>query len=598
MSRQRIVTDLNLSGTGWQAFERTVQRLLIARGYQGVQLAGASGDGGADVTGTLNGKRWLFQAKRWRRAVGPSVIAETVAACRLYDAQIPVVVSLSGFDQAARTQQRDLQARGIPLQLWDRAALERQASLMPAQPLSQRDLDRFALRSYQVQAVDQMMGELLTGARSSLVVLATGLGKTFVAAEFYRRFTATRPRAKALVLAHRNELVYQLERSFWPMLSPEIATGVWNGNERPDHEALADLDVVFACVDSVASAVNSGREFPQFSLVIVDECHHLGTGNYSAVLGELSAADGGAFLVGMTATPWRPDGQSLHRWFDYPVVDLDMVRGLREGYLANVDYRMFTDNIDWDALTHSLAATAPSGTADRSLTPRGINRTLFIEEWDDAVVERLAEVWREQPRPRGIVFCGTIDHAERMSARINALGFTRAGVIASKTSSGKAVGAASRARTLWDFADGRTGVLCAVDILNEGVDVPDVNIVVFQRVTHSRRIFVQQLGRGLRLAPGKDRVIVLDFVSDIRRFAAGLELQDSLTPRSKKQREPRVQMGSKVTFMRANAEDKKGATFLREWLGDLREVQDADEDVQILRYPPTPDIRHTTKGDS
>jgi superfamily II DNA or RNA helicase len=72
---------------------------------------------------------------------------------------------------------------------------------------------------------------------------------------------------------------------------------------------------------------------------------------------------------------------------------------------------------------------------------------------------------------------------------------------------------------LWEFSDGQIGILCAVDVLNEGVDVPDVNLVVFQRVTHSRRIFVQQLGRGLRLADGKDKVVVLDFVNDIRRFA-------------------------------------------------------------------------------
>ena len=95
-----------------------------------------------------------------------------------------------------------------------------------------------------------------------------------------------------------------------------------------------------------------------------------------------------------------------------------------------------------------------------------------------------------------------------------------------------------RNRLLWDFADGRIGILCAMDVLNEGVDVPDVNLVVFQRVTHSRRIFVQQLGRGLRLAEGKDKVIVLDFVSDVRRFAAGLELQRASTRRGRHLAEP------------------------------------------------------------
>ena len=588
MSSQRIVNDLNLSGTKWQAFERIVQRLLIARNYEGVQLAGASGDGGADVTGTLNGRRWLFQVKRWRSAVGPEVIAQTVAACNRYDAQIPVVVSLNGFTEAARIQHQQLQADGIPLQLWDRAVLWRQAGLVPLEPLSQRLSNQFQLRNYQTSAVNAMMGEQISGARSALVVLATGLGKTFVAAEFHRRFAATRPGLKTLVLAHRNELVYQLERSFWPMLPASSATGVWNGVERPDPEALSDLDVVFACVDSVSLAVRSGRDLPDYNLVIVDECHHLGTGSYDAVLGALSAGDGGAFLVGMTATPWRPDGTGLQKWFDFPVVDLDMVHGLRNGYLANVDYRMYTDNIDWDALALGLAHSG----VNKAITPRGINRTLFIDEWDDAVVDRLAEAWREQSSPRGIVFCGTIDHAERMAARINALGFTGADVIASKTASGKSVDAATRARILWDFADGRIGVLCAVDVLNEGVDVPDVNIVVFQRVTHSRRIFVQQLGRGLRLAPGKDKVIVLDFVSDIRRFAAGLDLQNSLSAKSASQRDPRVRIGSRVTFMRANDEDRRGAQFLREWLGDLDAIQDAGEDVQILRYPPEETYRH------
>lgn len=87
---------------------------------------------------------------------------------------------------------------------------------------------------------------------------------------------------------------------------------------------------------------------------------------------------------------------------------------------------------------------------------------------------------------------------------------------------------AERNRILCDFQDGVIDVLCAVDILNEGVDVPDVNIIVFQRVTHSRRIFIQQLGRGLRLSKNKEKVIVLDFVSDIRRFAAGINLKDGL----------------------------------------------------------------------
>ncbi|WP_169983058.1 DEAD/DEAH box helicase family protein [Microbispora sp. H10836] len=583
---QRIVSDLLLSGTSWQAFERMVMRLVLARGFEHVRLAGTSGDGGADVIATKSGKRWLFQVKRWRTAVGPEVVAETLAATRRYEADIPVIVSKSGFAPAVLQQQRQLLAQGIKLQLWDSRKLIKQAELAEPEPTAQRCLDNYELRNYQSDAVDRMMGELVRGARSALVVLATGLGKTFVAAEFYRRFSLLRPTSKTLVLAHRNELVYQLERSFWPMLSTFQSTGVWNGYERPDFDVLRDLDLVFACVDSVASSLESGRALPHFDLVIVDECHHLGTLAYNSVLGELSAGDGGAFLVGMTATPWRPDGSALGKWFDHPVVNIDLVRGLREGYLANVDYRMYTDNVNWEALQELHGD---------QFSPRGINRTLFVDEWDDAVVQRLAEAWKEQTNPRAIVFCGTIDHAEKTAARINALAITRAQAIYSRSVSGRAMKPVERNKALWDFAEGRIGVLCAVDVLNEGVDVPDVNIVVFQRVTHSRRIFVQQLGRGLRLARGKDRVIVLDFVSDIRRFAAGLDLHSSLeAPQSRSG--SRVKLGSKVTFFHANEEDKPGAQFLREWLGDLKAVEEAGEDVHILRYPPEYDHSDFRRG--
>lgn len=245
------------------------------------------------MIGSLKGRRWLFQMKRWRSPVGPEVIAQTVDACRRYDAEIPVVVSLNGFEASVRAQQEQLAAKGIPLQLWDRRTLQRQADRIPETPPALQDPQRLQLRPYQGRAVDGLMDELVNGARSALIVLATGLGKTFVAAEFHRRARALRPGARTLVLAHRNELVYQLERAFWPLLPASAATGVWNGYERPDKDALNDLDVVFACVDSVATAVRAGRDLPHFGLVVVDECHHLGTAAYDAVLGELSAADGG-----------------------------------------------------------------------------------------------------------------------------------------------------------------------------------------------------------------------------------------------------------------------------------------------------------------
>jgi superfamily II DNA or RNA helicase len=269
---------------------------------------------------------------------------------------------------------------------------------------------------------------------------------------------------------------------------------------------LAEYEYVFACVDSVHSYLSKKEALPHFDLVLIDECHHAGSNTYESVLTDMAAGfETGPMLIGLTATPWRPDEKHLEDIFGDPVVSVDMVEGLQKGFLSNVDYRMYTDNIDWDALQNLEG---------KSFSPKQINRTLFIEEWDDSVVYELRRTWNEQTNPRAIVFCGTIEHAQIMCQKLNMLGFCKAEAIYSGSMTNY-----EKNRILSDFSEGLVNVVCAVDIFNEGLDVPDVNILVFQRVTHSRRIFIQQLGRGLRLSPNKEKVIVLDFVSDIRRSA-------------------------------------------------------------------------------
>lgn len=575
-----FLSDLAISATSWQAFERLISRLLIYEGNEYVSVVGRSGDGGADILALKNGRRWLYQVKRWASPVGAETVSRTIAAAARYEADIPVIVSKSGFTADARTQRNRLAAEGINVQLWDRDVLRRRAGRLASEPLVVRERDRFEVRPYQESVIQNIVSQWLRDSSGNgLVVLATGLGKTFIAAESLRRIYALKPDLRIIVLAHTNDLLYQLERSFWPFLTPDQATVIVNGSERPDWTDLRHFPIVFATRDTIASASASQIELPHFDFVVVDECHHMGSETYERALDALQIGTaGGPFLLGLTATPWRPDGISLATQLE-PIASIDLVEGLRQGFLSNVDYRMFTDNVDWDQLLQLHG--------DR-FSPRAINRTLFINQWDDSVVEQTRLAWAElQPSARGIVFCGTVDHAERMAARINAIGFTNASPIYSRSSAGYEMSPVERNKLLWDFADGRVGILCSVDVLNEGVDVPDVNLIVFQRVTHSRRIFVQQLGRGLRIAPGKERVIVLDFVSDIRRFAAGLDLQQQLKQAdSRRDRPARVDLHSKVEFKRANSPDIDSVGFLREWLGDLKEVENAGEDVNILRFPP------------
>ena len=557
----------------WQAFERNLCRLLTYEGYDNVRLVGQTGDHGADVTGNKAGKKWLFQAKHWKKPVGLDVAQETINAVYEYKADIPVIVSSNGFDAAVKSYQSTLLARKIPLQLWDSNTLVSRTKRLPDKTYNTKEP-----RDYQSPAIDEIVNAYFAGdGNRALVVMATGLGKTFVAAESVRRIRANNP-CKVLVCAHTNDLVYQLEKAFWPFLKPSEKTLIWNSYERPTAEMLDGADMTFACVDSVSGWIEAGKELPDYGILLVDECHHVGSSMYDRVFDALSAGKpGGSFALGLTATPWRPDETDLTQYFGEPRVTIDMVTGLNKGFLANVDYRMYTDNINWDALQNVQG---------HSFSPKQINRTLFINQWDDSVVYTLRDAWSEQPNPRAIVFCGTIEHALIMRDKINTLGFCKAEAIYSGNAGNEyePLSQYKRNRILSDFSDGTVNVVCVVDIFNEGIDVPDVNILVFQRVTHSRRIFIQQLGRGLRISEGKDKVIVLDFVSDIRRFAAGIALKDAVTPHDTQP--VRIDIPNKVTFMKVGGEDPESESFLRQWLNDVAAIEDSDEDASVLRFPP------------
>lgn len=560
-----------IRNSSWQCFERLICRLVLAEGFSSARVVGQSNDHGADVIASRNNIRWVLQAKYWNKPVGVDVIDETLRAAQTYNARIPVIVAKSGFDSKAIEHQRNLLASGIPLQLWDISTLAARA-----ERLSDDVPNKHKPRPYQETAIQGIVNAYTNKKNRALAVMATGLGKTFVAAEAVRRIHAITSGAKVLVLAHTNPLVYQLERSFWKFMTKHQTSVIWNGYEEPSTSQIQQADFVFACVNSVSDYIERTDDFPKFDIIIVDECHHAGSSMYNRVFSHTNAGQyGGPFLLGLTATPWRPDEVDLSNIFGETVVCIDMVEGLRKGFLSNVDYRMYTDNIDWDALQNLQG---------QSFTPKQINRTLFIEQWDDSVVYELKKTWNEQPNPRAIVFCGTIDHANIMCAKLNALGFCNAAAIYSNSGNGYTMTQFEKNRILSDFTDGTVNVVCTVDIFNEGIDVPDVNILVFQRVTHSRRIFIQQLGRGLRISDNKDKVIVLDFVSDIRRFAAGIELKDGLESGPKQA--TRISLPNSVTFKKVTGDDPETERFLRVWLDDIAAIEESGENSSVLKFPP------------
>lgn len=265
----------------------------------------------------------------------------------------------------------------------------------------------------------------------------------------------------------------------------------------------------------------------------------------------------------MTATPWRGDGALLDSVFGEPIDRVSLVDGMHMGYLAKVDYRMMCDNIDWDEVPKL---------AKKTVTIRDLNKRLFMPQRDDAVINHILTAMKDFDRPRIAIFSPSVAHAREFARKL-----TSRGISSENASTDDRL---KRRSILMDFTAGRLTAITSVDVLNEGIDVPDINILVFLRATHSRRIFVQQLGRGLRLAPGKEKVVVLDFVTDIRRLAAVVGLD-------REAKEETAQGEVETVYMRdgvVSFSDARAEAFVEAWLEDVTNLEET-EDAEKLAFP-------------
>lgn len=525
-----------------------VERALWHLGFIDVRVVDGAGDAGADILAVREREQWVFQCK-WssKRPVDRSGVDDMERARTHYHADKAVLVTNTGITRAAEDRRRALESVGIKITVWDGPTLaviwERMPERVPA---------RYTLRDYQVKAATAIKSDL--GARgAALLILATGLGKTVVGGEVINSFLAARPGASVLVAAHMKELVEQLERALWRHLDKSVPTRLVTGDIKP----TAYDGVVVGTVESVLGVARTGWR-PE--LVMIDETHHVSeNGRYAELLDLCSEAA----QFGVTATPWRGDKFDITNRFGAPSFTMGIAEGMAAGYLSTVDYRLFVDNLDWDLVRNA---------SEHGYSIKELNRSLFLPQRDEEIVEQFRVAWRETPDPRAVLFCQTIEHAERIATLLSTS--DQAWRHASFLHSG--LPRQRRQVLLNEFRLGRVPIITCVDVFNEGVDVPDVNLITFLRVTHSRRIFVQQLGRGLRLSPGKDALKVLDFVTDIRRVAATLELRRALE--TAEQESLRLS-GSRISF-----NDETAGTLLDHWIQDAASLETAADEVR-LQFP-------------
>lgn len=327
------------------------------------------------------------------------------------------------------------------------------------------------------------------GARAALVVMATGLGKTFLSALDFQQLEGGR----ALFIAHREEILTQALES-WQRVFPEKNLGLLVGDQREP-----DADILFASIQTLSRKQHLNSFKPDhFDYIVVDEIHHAAASTYRRVMGYFEPK----FLLGLTATPDRMDGASiLELCHDNLAYRAGLVRGISAQLLVPFRYFGVRDEIDFTNIpwrgrwsTDDLTrAAATEGRAEQSLreyrkhAPLGKRRTL--------------------------AFCCSVAHADYMAEF-----FRQNGIPAAAVHSGPS--SASRAKSLQELREGELEILCAVDVFNEGLDVPDINVVLMLRPTESPIIFLQQLGRGLRRPELSDKthLTIVDFIGNHRSF--------------------------------------------------------------------------------
>ena len=524
-------------------------------GFDDVRVVGGTGDKGADVVGVKNGQTWVVQCKHTTTSPPTKYAVQEVVDAGTYYAADRMLIATSRAVGAGVLAEIDRFRRvGIQVELLDPARLAALAKEVPEYPISRREL-----RAYQQSAVEKFR-EGLTDTGRAQVVLATGLGKTVVMAEvvadLYRDGLIRDNRV--LVLADKRELVRQLQFGFWHQLPKWVPTHLLSGDETP---SFYD-GITFATVQSIIGRID---DLPRFGLVLVDEAHHIGSSSFRRAIDALEPQ----MIGGATATPWRGDGFDIDELLGKPLIRLGISDGLREKFLSEVDYRLLADNVDWGFVQEI---------SSHNYSLNQLNKKLLLPTRDEEAARHIAEVFKNEKRHGGIVFSPTVDHAESFAGTLRGYGL-RAEAISSRQE------ARERDRLMAMFRRGDIDVLASVDLFNEGVDVPDVDLVVFMRATHSRRIFVQQLGRGLRLGRGKDKVIVMDFVTDLRRVAEVIELEKAAAGPLE-----RLPLGHNLISFR----DASAGSFMVEWMKDQADLilREGDAQLELPRFeypnPPMP----------
>jgi superfamily II DNA or RNA helicase len=346
---------------------------------------------------------------------------------------------------------------------------------------------------YQEEILEKLQSERIVHDRyKNLIVAATGTGKTVISSFDYKLFKDKHPRARLLFVAHRKEILEQAQSTFQHILRNANFGELWVDGEVPNN-----CEYVFASVQTLNNQIKQlslTEDF--FDFIIIDEVHHIAASSYRPILEKFNPK----VLLGLTATPERGDGEDILKDFCGVIAaEIRLPEALNRKLLSPFQYFALSDSVDlsklsWKNGKYEINELTKLYTEDdRRVSDILTNCEKYLTDVNDVIA---------------LGFCVSQDHARYMAEK-----FTLAGLKADYLTSDSS---GDRAELRERLRNKEINYLFVRDIFNEGVDIPEIDTVLFLRPTESLTIFLQQLGRGLRLAPNKDCLTVLDFVGNAR----------------------------------------------------------------------------------
>lgn len=356
---------------------------------------------------------------------------------------------------------------------------------------------KYYILPHQKQILDKLAIEREQGVTRNLIVAATGTGKTVISAFDYKLFAERHPsNNRLLFIAHREEILKQAHTTYKSVLEDANFGELWVGNYQPSNR-IDHLFISIQTFNSNYEKVFCKLDKAYYDYIVIDEAHHIKADSYRKVLGCFKPS----LLIGLTATPERMDGASLLPDFDNKIsAEVRLPKALDEGLLSPFQYLCISDETDLssDELMQG----------NRYITQKILPK-LCDESRVKLILNRLNYYLADETKCKALCFCALKEHARYMAQKFNEAGLKSAYLTSDNES--------ERVKLGKQLSKGEVNYLFVVDIYNEGVDIPEVDTILFLRPTDSLTIFLQQLGRGLRLHPGKEMLTVLDFVAHLNQ---------------------------------------------------------------------------------